>query len=305
MSCKKQCYIYMNCFGKVLLEYLSAIPEFASVYTMKIFYMMDSVTDVEMDVLEQCDLFLYQHISLTALTSNTKNDVRTNLDLSLYTTDFIICSVLPITCQKISVPSVYFSGYFYDSVAQTNLPVQIKSSRTSCGKLCADYFPNYCFNAKLLNLAMNPDISIEQIVTTLTNPQLYSKYDVLKNVETTLNNIKQRESHNKVDICLTEFIQTNFCKTRLFHTTNHPTVVIFEYVINEILKLIGLEFIRVTLTEDLMARTARVPILPTVKIALGISENDENFNGPYYIHNQQIDTLQEYIEYYVNLLRPC
>jgi len=294
---KKQCYIYMNCFGKVLRDYLLEIPDFASAYTTTVFYVMDSVTTVDIDLIKVCDLFLYQDISAVALKSTDPNT-----DLTQYTTDYIVSCLLSHGCRKISVPSVYFSGYFYDGIPQSKLPEHIKSQKTLSGKPCADYFPNYCFNAQLLRLAMEPGIPALQIVRTLSNPALYDKSLVLKNLETTLNNLKERETRNKVDIPLTEFIRTNFRKKRLFHTTNHPTIVIFEHVINRIFELLGLTT-RTTLNKDLMERQARVPILPCVLEALGIPEHTNTFGGPFYVQTKKIDTFEDYVGEYVTILK--
>jgi hypothetical protein len=282
----------MNCFGKVLCEYLEDIPAFSEQYDIYLYYVMDCVSKIDLEKLKICDLFLYQHVSATALKCH--NQSVNHLDAHNLTPESLMSNgVLPKNCINISIPSPYFSAYFTNSThehaikALIDLPASMR-----------DYFPNYCFSADLLNMLIKND-SLENMIKYLNDPNLFSKEQVLRNSENSLNQLRMREVANNVNVPMSDFIEENYQKKRLFHTTNHPTKHMFQFVINKIFAIIGIDHC-VELSVDKMTRVGRVPILPCVYNHLGLTNSTE-FNGPYFVQGKQVDSLEEYIAFYQSL----
>ena len=292
----------MNCFGKVLKEYLLEIPAFSEQYEIHTYYMMDCVSKIDLDKVSVCDLFLYQHVGENAL-KFVNNPL--NLDVKSYTPISLIRDVLPSDCIKISIPSPYFSGYFVNGTNEHAIKTLIDLPSS-----LRDYFPNYCFNADLLNMLIKRE-SLEYMLTFLSDPELYSKERVLSNLTNTVKNLRLREVENAIDIPMSDFIEENYQKKRLFHTTNHPTKHMFQYVINKILPIIGMDLC-IELSVDKMTKVGRVPILPCVSKHLRLPcadadadayANVVDFDGPYFIQGKPVDSLEAYISFYQSLFQ--
>ena len=283
------CYIYANCFGKDLKLYLEQIPEFTNIYNeIHYFYVVDCVSKIDLEAIKNCKLFLYQHVSAEALKDNSGR----NLDISQYTSDSLV-RILPKDAITISFPSPYFTAYFPYGVTLKDIPNENLRNQYP------DHFPGYCFNRNLLEKLLQKEAP-QEIANYLNNPTLYSREEILKNVSTTFSNLEYREIKNRIDIPLSGFIRRNYKFKRLFHTTNHPTKIIFEYVIERILSILNIPHSEIILPFDNMMKYARVPILSCVKRALELPEN-EDFNGSIYVNGIEIYSLFQYVKFYSDL----
>lgn len=282
-----KCYIYCNCFGKVLQEYLYKIKEFTDIYDIKVYYIMDNPNKtVDLNYLKNTDLFIYQHMSKNAFKEQ---------DADFYCTDFIK-KLLPYHCKKISIPSCYFDGYFIDGLSQDNLPKRLKVSKNEQGKLLCEYFPNYCFNKKLFNM-LSSKIDIDIILEKIQSDNFYNKSEIYNCINSSFNKFSEKEKSNNTDIPITEFLLENYKKKRLFNTTNHPSKYIYQYIIKELFKKLNFNII---INEDiydidLMKHSGRVPIFNCIINYLDIPKD---FNSQYYIENNFFESLKEYITFY-------
>jgi hypothetical protein len=283
----KICYIYANCFGKVLKDYLENISDFN--YEIKVFYMMDCISTIDINKIKICDLFIYQHMTTNALTNKTKELCTNNFNTNE------IVKLLPIYCVQISISSPYYSGYFVNGITQDKL----KNVNKIDSKHYI-YFPNYCFNSILLVMLIN-NKSTDEILQVLNNPKLYSKEFIINNAINSLNELKKREVTNNVDIRLSIYIESNFTEYRLFHTTNHPSKYIFNFVIGEIFKKINLSLPNILNEKDLMETNQKAPILQCIINTFNLNENE--FGPPYYIQGNKVDTLLEYILFYKQFIK--
>lgn len=285
-----KCYIYSNCFGKVLQQYLSIIPEFTSVYDIKVFYIMDDPREVvDLNYLKNTDLFIYQHM---------KKNAFKECNGEFYCTDSIK-KLLSSYCKVISIPSCYFDGYFIDGLSQENLPTYLKQTKDKQGKLLCDYFPNYSFNKKLFNM-LSSKMSIEVILKNIQSNDFYTKSEIYNYVNSSFNRFSQKETSNNTDIPLTDFILENYRKKRLFNTTNHPSKYIFRYVIEELFKKLNFN---IQVSEnmydiDIMKYTGRNPIFNCI---INYLDMPIDFNNQFYIQDSLFKTLYDYIDFYKKL----
>lgn len=273
----------MNCVGKSLKTYLDAIPAFD--YEIKYFYCLDSLAEVDLVFLASVDLFLYQHISTTVY--NTVG--APEIDVADYSTENLLRRV-PAHCRAVSIPSPYYSGYFPEGTTRDDIPAAFQTRR--------DLFPNFCFSRRLMGM-LKAGKTAAEIVAVLEDPDLYTKKEIKVGGMMSLDKLQERERYNRVDIPLTRFIKDNQTRKRLFHSTNHPTAVVFEYIITELFALLGVQAPPVVLDTDLMATVSRPPILPCVRACLDLT--DASFGAPYYSFGVAFDSLEAYVQYYVTL----
>ncbi len=283
---RQRCYVWMNCVGKSLKTYLDDIAEFD--YDIKYFYCLDSLAKVDVPFLETVDLFLYQYIN----TSVYNNRGAPEIDVAEFSTEHIKRR-LKRSCKTVSFPSPYYSGYFPEGTTKEDIPPSFQDRR--------DLFPNFCFNKRLMSLLKQGKRTAE-IMAVLTDPEMYSKKDIKVGGMMSLDKLQERERYNRVDVPLTKFIKDNQTKRRLFHSTNHPTVVVFEYFIAELFRILHIVRAPVVLERDLMVKVSRPPILPCVAACLGLT--DPSFGAPYYSFGEKFDSLEAYVAYYVGLFTP-
>ena len=344
------CYVYMNCMGKVLAEYLRAIPEFVAVYGgeqergdeareggIDVFYMGDCVSTVNVARLRDADLFLFQHMTAKALS----NRDAPHLDVADFCTESVLARMLKPSCRAISVPSPYFSGYFPDSLSPADL-LRLVPDNSSSSLLSRACFPDYSFyrglfdgaTALTASTASTDNVETLQLVARLSDPGLLPASRVRENAAWSLAQLRAREVQNGVDVPLSDYIERNWRRVRLFHTTNHPTPALFRHVVTRQAELLGPDVVGMTMVEtaasmdlkDMMEKSGRPPILPTVAAALGNDgydgdDGDDVDDGygmlkgdgpPYYVRQsnnggggggcKEIVSLKEYVEHYVALL---
>lgn len=284
-----KCYIYCNCFGKVLQEYLLMIQEFNDIYNIKVFYIMDDPKEtVDIEYLKNTDLFIYQHMS---------NNAFKKEDGAFYCTESII-KLLPVNSIKISIPSCYFDGYFIDGINQNQLPKRLKETKDKNDKLLlCEYFPNYCFNKKLFNM-LSSNLPIDILLKNIQSNNFYTKSEIYNCINNSFNRFSEKESNT--DIPLTKFILENYRKKRLFNTTNHPSKYIFQYIVKELFNKLNFN---ININEhiydiDIMKYAGVVPIFDCTINYLQIP-ND--FNSNFYVHNHLLESIKDYIIFYKKL----
>jgi hypothetical protein len=170
------------------------------------------------NVLNNCDIFIYQPIDKKHHIYSTENDNSTKN----------IISFLPNHCLKISFPYIYNSGIWGitkdsikndDGTTQGNRDVIIK---LKTGK------------------------SLEDIIKMYLNNEIDFKYK--DRFESSIQKLKEKE--NKCDIHISDFIINNISKQKLFFTQNHPTPFLFNYVSKKILDIIKINYIDYFLTAN-------------------------------------------------------
>lgn len=275
---KKGIFLYGNCLVKIIAEYIREAT--GDQYNIQTFYIMDSVGTFNMKALEQCNIFIYQHVSEKALHNQGYSEINTS-DFSSEN----LLKLVPKSCIKISFPSVYFTAYFPKNISQVDFPKEFPYDLKK-------YVPNYCFDKTLFQLLLKQE-SVENIVKVIMDPSLYSEKEIKKNLLNTYTNLKEREEYNKVDIPLSDYIFTNCSSTRLCMTTNHPSKEIFQIILQEISKLTDIDISCLDFSEDKMEKVGRPPILPSVSTFFGLVDNP-----PFYSLSHKFDSIEEYVQFF-------
>lgn len=213
---KQTVIIYGNCHAELISYALRANKAFNKKYRIipikaiqNIYKKADELGNIPF---EKCDVFIHQSIQL----GNRYGEE--------YASEYII-KRLKENCTIISIPNVY------------HLPIYM--------------FPQYYeeqefthkgstifFRDRLLDEAYENKLTVQEAINIYNNPETYSKEHIQLLLNEFTEKILKREKD--WDIKLSEFIAMNNGEV-LFYDPNHPTTVFFEYVINELVKLLGLE----------------------------------------------------------------
>lgn len=286
-------YLYGNCQLKSIAMYLKAIPKIKERFPIiDYFYVLSNTTNLSTDLLQKASVFIYQHTASSALKGNTPEEKEKA------SSDYIVNHVLPKDCIIISVPSVYSSILFPNSMTTTEAQVGFVKD------IAPEFFPNYTFNRKLHLLMTERKKSISEIADIMTDPECYTKAELERNEQSNYDNLKKREIDNNVTIPLSDFIRSNFRQMRLLHTTNHPTPELFHYLLNQVLAILGEDSSNVCFElADPMIKTGRAPILPCVTKYLALDTSHPSYKDTsIWCCNRLLDTYEHYVKYFSFLL---
>ena len=279
---KKNCLIYANCQNALIAKYLNSSQLFNQEYTIEKFpvnQLMQTGTTIPDRVLQQAKLFIYQPVK------NIHGDLSTES----------ILNKLPIDCQRISFPPLYFTGYY---------PQYCKNPTNKVIK------PNHPFgifphgDSNIIKM-MEEGKSVAEIVEKLSDSDFYSRDFLLDNVDNSLAELARRES--ELNIKVSEFIKAQYQHHYLFYTQNHPSDILAVYVVNQILNLINLPELEDALSlENPMKGTldpVQIPIYPSVIKHLNLAFVDDNtaYKHDSFCTNKM--TFARYISEYVDLHR--
>ena len=272
----KKCFIYGNCQTIHLKNALAKKSEFTGIYetiTTKRAHLLSQadIPDLEREV-AAADLFIHHNVS-----DNYRGfpELGTNY----------LKSKLKSDCKVISLPVAYFTGYMPEIIYVTD-----KDSK----KLADSNYPYHDFN---ILESFYQGKTVTETSKLITGHNFYSNQYINSNLDYTLAELARRESHT--DIHLSWFIKKYYQKTRLFHTFNHPTKVIINYLTNEILKLLNLSSIQ---DESLLFQGEEIielnyyPIYPAVAKILKL---DFAINPHYKVRNQSFSVPQMIAKFYL------
>lgn len=246
----KKCLVYGNCQAMALRSFLSKHPNFTSFYEVIEIKPVHLLTQGDVDRLEktiaEIELFIHQPVS-----DNYKgiHQLSTNY----------IKSQLKSGCQTISFPVAYFTAY--------NPEITYLKNKNNI--VISKPFPFHDLNIlKLYAKGKSIDRTIEEIA----GEAFYSAEYLQENLSATLRNLAAREK--SLEVKISAFIQENFRIKKLFHTFNHPSAVVLEYILNYILDLLGIQrekdFFELFRNSDVLAQTS-FSIYPSAVKFLGLS----------------------------------
>lgn len=286
-------YTYGNCQLKSIAMYLKNIPDVKERYPLiEYFYVLNDVAQLDKVKLAQTEIFIYQHTTAKTMQGGKSENERVQA-----TSEYITQHLLPKDCLLISIPSVYSSIYFPNVMTTTEAHAGFPAS------VPAEVFPNYTVNRRMHGLLLNR-VDAKNIADQMCDENAYSKIDLERNEQQNYNNLRKREIDNQVTIPLADYIRANLRKKRLLLTTNHPSCYFFDYLLNEILKLMNQAPSTIALDmEDPMLKLGKAPLLPCVIKHLQLDMTHPSFaNQEIWVNNHCCQTMVEYVEYLGTLL---
>lgn len=197
--------IYANCQGLGIEKFIKiGLYEKCHIFTILNYEKLANKTQLEYDVISDCDLFIYQHLTKSHGVYSTESDVENG-----------IINYLKPECCKISVPFVYNSSLWSmfmegEEVINKNVILELK----------------------------NEGYSLQDILYMYDNFQLDFNYDFRSKYCRDI----LREKEKNCDIKVADFIDEEILNLKLFLTQNHPTSVIFTFMVNQIFDLLDIKY---------------------------------------------------------------
>lgn len=222
---------YGNCQLENICRLLNNSKQFRGIYEYIPVKAVHELEKLDLKIVtksfKEIDLLLYQAVS-----PSFKNGPE-------FASDNIIQYLKP-SCKKILIPSLFFNPYFPD-FHEVNID--------KYGLLTTSFLCNYQDLNILYGFINN--ISETKLYKIYSNINFYEKPFCQETLSNAFLSMREREASNNVDIKISDFIEQNFKKFKLFNSQNHPKPIIMQYVIDKIIHLLGLE-ISITATKTLL-----------------------------------------------------
>jgi predicted SAM-dependent methyltransferase len=260
---KKTYTVYGNCQGQALSKTLKLHEKFMEQYE---YIQIKPVQNIKIDelktigekILSKVDLLIYQPVS-----NKYKNT-------NVFASDNIL-SYLKKNCIYISFPSCYFGGYFPELITikdenGNNISVEHRVN----DKVLQSTFVH---DANIL-LGFIKGYNYQKIILDYKNTEFYDKNFLGQFYQKAIENLKLREGKDSIDIAISSYIEKKFRKKRLFHTFNHPTYELIEYIAKSILEKIEIPVStnKAVITEDFLDNIS-FPIYSAVQKKLDLEFN--------------------------------
>jgi hypothetical protein len=268
--------IYGNCQASALSKTLLSSNKFSKKY---VYIPIKAVHELVNDDIKQIhkilptlDLFIFIKVNATYKGQD-------------YSTDFL-CSLLKKDCIIMSFPCCYFNPYSpeikYASVDQKHLIV-----------------PTDLHDHKLIEYYINNNkkINIDDFKNKyLLNENLYTKDYLINLVNNSIKELKKRESEikNAKPLYISEYINNNYKKIRLFTIYNHPTYYLFNHIANQVLKYLDID-------DNIKTEINYLSWMPFIykSVHKHLELQFENVYDHCIVIDKKL-TLQEFVDYYSN-----
>ena len=215
---KKNILFCTNCQGHAISKYLLTCPIFEKNYNVdnieNWILLKDQDKSKYLDKLKICDIFIYQPLKKKhgELSTETENGLKTYLKPD---------------CKLISFPYIYNSALwpFYHHVSDGE-----------------EFYPGlsgFRIHNESILLGLVENFNLQQIINLYDNDNINFNY--LNNYNYTIDYLKKNEEN--VNIKVSNFIEENIKKKRLFFTKDHPTSFILIYCANKILEILNINYI--------------------------------------------------------------
>lgn len=208
---KKKCLLYGNCQVNPLKKLLERHPDFYNNYeiiTIQCFDLCQGDISHLEKLVRKSDLFIHQIVSPTY--KGTPE----------FSTNYLKSLVKPDT-KVISFPVAFFTGY-QPQMVYLKVPDKEEIAESP-----------FVYHDRNILLHFVRGETAEETANKIESQDLYSVAYVIENLKNTLLELKKREA--SIDIKISEFIQENYRKARLFHTINHPGCIVMAHIAKLIL----------------------------------------------------------------------
>lgn len=293
---KKIVFLYGNCHMRALERYLDTNPFFKKDYFARSYDVTKEVpTEKELCF---CDLLITQ-------------DIKEDNYLGKVSCDELI--KVHTTGENIIIPNLYGYNMFFPQI-NYKLPIDIAQKNVEPhlsregidmetlgeqGKVIANNF-TYMMMGRgdaYIDAMYHMGCTIGEIKTDILEKEIWSKREIQNNFDRALDKIKEREK--QCSFIISDFIENNYQKHRLFYSPSHPTEVITRAKGEYILQYLGLEP-----EEELYFANGlgadEIPIYGCVKRALGLVFEQQFYRREsYWTLTNRPEDLEEYITNYI------
>ena len=225
---------------------------------------------IDEGILNNISIFIYQYI-------NENNAYSFKMS-----TNYILCRLYS-GALRVCIPNCYFIGYYPNKM---NYNVDVLEGDV------------VVIGGRDNNIdSMYQNISKEEIVAQLSNTDFYSKDDVLKHCDQSIQELKNREK--KCDIKISDYIEKYYKKQVLFYTRNHPSNQLLYVLLERVLKYLHInEDVYDIIPQKVFDLNHRQDfIYPSVAKALGLDLSNYDYMLCRSL-NIKADCVKDYVNVY-------
>lgn len=249
---KRIAVVFGNCQTEDIMRVLNTCPDFVNKYVLVKTPFVHEFTkyylEFETCFLKTIDLFIFHHVSA---------DNAYSVKLS---TDYLK-SLLSPSCNILCIPNCYFTGYFPGLI-----PSPRKALNGSRYHYNGGVIPTTC--SYLQNL-FKEGYTDEEIYYIIMHDNFIPSNIIQDNLVSTISELERREVF--CDIIISDYIRDNYSHNLLFHTENHPTLILIAELVKRILNKIGYSNISIDITKLPERNGYQLPIYPCVKFVLNLT----------------------------------
>ena len=279
---KKLAILYGNCQMDGLQRYLLRCPAFNDEYEIMLLPPVFDYTSARLRRLYEgfwklCDLF----VSMRVQRENRFSTKLATEELE---------ALLPQRTKRLWIPNTFFRGYFPQARKnKRNVDTEMHQS----GR-----FP---FSDYYVDTIVARGGTAAQAIQRILQPDFLQGDEILKKVETSLEELEKREKD--CDIRISDYIREHYRERQLFYSENHPINEVIKVVAGRIVRSLGLTWILTDAGEVESSFTLKgqdVPIYPAVIKALGLKEYDTLYYANRYywtFHGNLTDFQEEYLKW--------
>ncbi len=249
---KELVLLHGNCHFDVIEGYLRSSKKFLEKYSIypNPRICMNTTKSILVKVLQNIDLWIHE-------------DIQDNNGYGYELSDSYLRNSMKETVKEIIIPHLFGLGKLLFPFSDVNR----NNASLSNGRDNNGMFPHADL---LIEQCVDKRLSVDEIVRFCLNENCMTDIDVLGNFNYYLNKIRQREEN--WDIKIADFVLSNYKRKKLFYDMGHPTNVILEYIVYEILDRLG---INDTVSTDEKLDYHEVPVYPIIRKALGLEWQEE------------------------------
>ena len=213
--------IYGNCQTEIIQRYFAESQEFISKYIIiNIPRVCQEDHAVWKDMIESkifsfCDLFIYQIV----LENNRFGSIRSTSN---------ILKLLQKDCIKVSIPNIYFDGYFPQ--IEKN-PYNILEDVQEDGL--------FKWGDKFVNKLLLAGTDENHIIGKILDEDFLSDEEVQRCVKASFENLQKREE--RTDIKISDYVKKHFKERQLFFAPNHPNNELLLECSVRVLSFLGMD----------------------------------------------------------------
>lgn len=185
----------------------------------------------------------------------------------------------------ISFPSIYFSGY------NPELTYLRKPNGLHLNEGFVDYH-----DKRIVKLFLE-EMPVEKVAANYQRLQPGS-VDIQKNLDASFEEMQSREIEFELAIRLTNFIQSNYKKERLFYTFNHPSNTVLYEVVRQLLQILSMPDAKIYPINRELLKYDVFPIVNGVYKSMGLEFQE---NGDDYIIQNQALTKDQVTKRYFSI----
>lgn len=229
---------------------------------------------IDEEVLQQVNVLFYQHVHLS------------NKFSRFLATDYLIGSMGDSDQIKLSIPNLYFDGYFPQLVEFPNKPRNV-------GGYSFDSSP--FFGDKYI-MELWDKYDVEDIYSMISDENFISQKIIIDKVNNSLFELKKREMNS--DVVISDYIEENYKKRRLSYIAGHVDNSVNEELLFRCFSKVGRKIDDFKSNGVPKADGVVLPIYPSVRKCLELEFSD---NGICFFSKlpEKPTTLFEYINTYV------